>query len=537
VIADDISHHPTLRALAGRVRARWLLRTFRRGLLIGAIGTALISLVGRGLDAEIWPVLAIGWALACLVGALVIGLARTQDEWRVAREADALGLAERVTSTLHARASGARVADLVERDARAALGELDPSRYAVYEGARAWRAVGVAGVLLTVLLVMPFPRLGQPSDAADAQRVTAARQRVEAMQLQPPGDQQAAALQTRSAEQVQALRDALARSSRSQEAARAIEQTQQQLARLPSSDDYAARRSIDAAAQALESQPDSVLIPLARALRAHDEQAVQQALSALSNRLDTPGALSDAQRADAQLALQAAANAAAGSQPELAGAMRRAASSTGSQQSRALADKAPQSGALADKELRDLLSQDAADAAALDKLEQTTADLGQLRAATLPAGATLVAATGTPTAYALLRGTPPPNATPLGVGLAGGLQNAARGQAAESGPPGSGASPNGSHPYDPVYAPSHLGGDPGPQVQIDGQASDARGASVDLPQGPLSAGDVRPYDQVYADYAQEARQSAARQSLPPNVQGMVDRYFGAIAPTPGAPSP
>ena len=43
-------------------------------------------------------------------------------------------------------------------------------------------------------------------------------------------------------------------------------------------------------------------------------------------------------------------------------------------------------------------------------------------------------------------------------------------------------------------------------------------------------GDVRPYDQVYAEYAEAARQSAARQPLPPNVQTMVERYFGAIAP-------
>jgi hypothetical protein len=513
MIADELRQHPVLRELAGRVRARWLVRLFRRGLLVGSLGAALISSIGRAVDVEVWPLLAIGWPLACVVGAISIGLANAPDDWRVAREADALGLAERVTSSLHARARGSAVADLVEQDARSALSALDPKRYAIDEGARAWRSVGAAGLVLTLLLVAPLPHFGQPSDGADAQRVATARQRVEAMQLQPPSDQRPADLQTRSTEQVQALRDALARSTNSQDAARAIEQAQQQLARLPSGDDYAARRSIDAAAQALESQPDNVLIPLARALRAHDEQAVQQALSDLSS-------LPDAQRADAQLALQAAANATAATQPKLAGALRRAAS-----------------GATDDKELRDLLSQDAANAAALDQLEQTVTDLGQLRASTLPAGATLVAATGTPTAYALTRGTPPPNATPVAIGLASGPRDAARGQGADSGPPGSGASPNGTRPYDPVYAPSHLGGDPGPQVQIDGEASDARGASVELPQGPLSAGDVRPYDQVYAEYAQAARQSAARQSLPPNVQGMVDRYFGAIAPTPGATSP
>ena len=46
-----------------------------------------------------------------------------------------------------------------------------------------------------------------------------------------------------------------------------------------------------------------------------------------------------------------------------------------------------------------------------------------------------------------------------------------------------------------------------------------------------------PYDQVYAQYAQEARQSTSRQSLPPNVQNLVDRYFGSIAPASDAPQP
>jgi len=54
-------------------------------------------------------------------------------------------------------------------------------------------------------------------------------------------------------------------------------------------------------------------------------------------------------------------------------------------------------------ELQDLLSEGIADAAALDNLDQSVADLSQLRAMTLPAGARLVAATGTPTAFALVR--------------------------------------------------------------------------------------------------------------------------------------
>jgi hypothetical protein len=491
--ADRMHSHPTLLRLASRVRTRWLLRVLRQGLLVSVVGVALIGIVGRLSGAEGWPMVAVGWAIVSMAAALGVGVWRAPNEWAVAREADALGLSERVTSSLHARASGASVAELVELDARSALDGLDPNRYGITDGGRAWRALGVASAILAMLLVVPLPQLGPQSNSADAQRVTAAQQRVEAMQVPTPGAdaRRRSDLDARTDEQLQALRDALARTTTSTDAARALEQAQQQLARLPNGDDYAARRSVDAVASALEAQQDDALIPLAQALRVRDEHGAQQALGELEQR---------------PTALQAAANAAAASNPRLAGALRRAA------------------GAPTDKDLQQQLSQSIADASALDRLEQNMANLGQLRAATLPAGATLVPATGTPTGYALASGTPPANATPVGFGMGASA-------------PGGGASPNGTQPYDPVFSPTHLGGDPGPQVQVGGDPSDARGERVDLPRGPLTAGDVRPYDQVYAQYAQEARQSVSRQSLPPNVQSMVDRYFGAIAPTPGSTQP
>jgi hypothetical protein len=178
-----------------------------------------------------------------------------------------------------------------------------------------------------------------------------------------------------------------------------------------------------------------------------------------------------------------------------------------------------------------------------------------------------VRATGTPTAYVLVRGTPPPNATlvavpggsvasgtgsgtgPQGTGVGGGAgygDKPSQGQPSSQDAPAANASQSGQRPapnsatpttYDAVYAPSRLGGEGGPAVQPGGDPTGARGAGVDLPEGPLTVGDVRPYDQVYAQYAQEARQSTSRQSLPPNVQNLVDRYFGSIAPPSQAPQP
>jgi hypothetical protein len=564
--AEALTREPRFRELAGRVRMRSLLRGLRAGVAVGVLGALVLTLAGKLFGVAVWPVAATVWVLAFTVGAVAVASLRQPDALAVARAADGLGLAERVSSALYAERQTSTVADLLAADARGALARLEPSTYRLLDNVPLWRALALGAVLLLVLLALPIPQIGRDAGSAEqAARIATAQQHVEALELQPPRDNAASVpLAQKTNEELRALRDALARSDSSADAARAVENSQRQLAQLPGADDYAWRRSLDATASALEAQHDDALIPLARALRDRDPQAADQALSDLSARLDQPGGMSDAERSHVRNALQSAANASAGSQPQLASELRRAATSS----------------RLDSQALRDLLAQGAADARALDGLEATQADLSQLRATTLPPNATLVAATGTPTAFALVRGTPPPNATlvavPVGSGPGAGAGSGSNGGGQSGGgqgvgPQGSGAgggagtgdtpsqgrpssndangtggsnagqrvAPNASTPttYDPVYAPSHLGGEGGPQVQPHGDPTGAGGAGVDLPQGPLSVGDVRPYDQVYSQYAQEARQSTSRQALPPNVQNMVDRYFGAIAPQDQAKQP
>ncbi len=513
--------------LALRLRLQGLLRAGRIGASIGLVGAALVTTAGKlgGFDA--WPQAAVVWLGLSVVVSVGLAALHAPDTLTVARAADRLGLAERLSSAVYAESRSAPVSALLTLDARHALSHLDPTAYGVAEPRRTWQALGIGALVLAVLVALPIPRVG--SDAAqveDAARVTAAQQRVEAIELQPPKDnQRTAELREKTSSELRSLRDALSRSESSTDAARAIENTQRQLAQLPGADEYAWRRSLDATAAALEAQRDQALVPLARALRDRDAEAANRALAELEARFDQPGGMSDAERANVRSALQAAANAAAGSQPRLASALRRSASAA--------------SGAgLKSQELRDLLAEGAADASALDGLERSQADLSQLRATTLPPDATLVPARGTPTAYALLRAGPRGNAAGYG-------DTPSQGQPSTSDAPAAGGNrdrqvaPNAATPtnYDAVYASSHLGGDGGPAVQPAGDPTGASGAGVDLPQGPLTVGDVRPYDQVYAQYAQEARQSTSRQALPPNVQTVVDRYFGSIAPPSDAPPP
>jgi hypothetical protein len=553
--AEALTRHPSFRQLALRVHARWALHALRRGLVWGLAGAMPLTLVGRLAGWSDWASLALGWLALALVASIGIASLRRPDSWAVARAADALGLSERVTSSLYADTRSSSVAALIGADARRALGALQPSQYAVLDSRGMWRAVLAGAVLFALLLVLPIPQLSSDANrAAEAGRIVTAQQRVQAIEVQSLSEAvRSTPLGQRTTEELRALRSTLSRTDSSADAARALETTQKRLTQLPGSDDYAWRRSLDSVASTLESQQEQTLLPLARALRARDQQVVDQALSELAARLDQPG-VSDAERSRLQGALQQAANAAATSQPRLAGALRRAASATGS------------GAAATDAELRDLLSEGVADAAALDSLDQSVADLSQLRATTLPVGARLVAATGTPTAYALIRGTPPPNATLVAIPVSGAGNGGSSGVGPQGSGPGGGAgygdTPSQGRPsssdaptggstagqrvapnsaaaveYDPVYAPSRLGGEGGPVVQAPGDATGATGAGVDLPQGPLTVGEVRPYNEVYAEYAQEARQSAARQSLPANVQTLVDRYFGSISPSTDTPQP
>lgn len=503
-----LTQHAAFVSMTRRVRLRWLLDTLGLALLVSLLGAAVLAVIGRLWFESVWPWLVLAW---CALATLVVFQYRAAvwpTTQRVARAADRLGLAERVSSALFAVSQPSAVAPLLLADAQRALDRVDTRGFRVAPHRKPWLAVTGAAALFIILAVLPL-QLPGGADATDRQRLESVRQAVAAVELQRPTDEaRPSPLRERQTEELQALREALARTESTTEAARELERTEQRLAAIPSEDDYARRRALDAAAQRLRDTPD--LVPLASALAERDARTVEQALADLNSRLQQPGALSDEERQRIQTTLQAAANSAAATQPQLASALRRAASQLAGASN---IDQATAS------ELQQQLDAALSSAEGLDSLEATQADLRNLRATTLPEGARLVRATGTPTAYALIPGAAGSGGTPVAA-------------VAVQGPNANGAG-RGTQPYDPVYAPTRLGGEPGPDVQLPSDPTGASGSSVELPRGPLSVGDVQPYNQVYADYAEAARQSAARQPLPPNVQGMVDRYFGAIAPEEG----
>jgi hypothetical protein len=78
-----------------------------------------------------------------------------------------------------------------------------------------------------------------------------------------------------------------------------------------------------------------------------------------------------------------------------------------------------------------------------------------------------------------------------------------------------------------------MGSEPGDDIAVSGDSAAATGSLVELLDAPLALGSIRPYQTVYGEYEEQARQSLAQQALPPALESVVRRYFSAIAPTTG----
>lgn len=555
--------HPTLRIVRRRVHQRALARQLERALLVAAAGALLIVLVGRFAGPPDWPAAAVAWLVLAPLTWVLLCAFPLPDAWHVARAADGLGLRERATTALHLLRAGAEgpARALVVADAAEHLGRIDPDALPPLptSARRRWLTVGLLAAAL-VLALVPLPSIGPLRDAqrraVEARAAENARQAVQALEAkipQPTDD----ALARATAEELRRLAEQLRQTRSADDASRALARSQERVAALPREDDYARQRAIEAAAQQLAQATQPDLSALSQALRRGDSQAIEQAAGALAGRLEQ---LSADDRRALQSALQAAANAGR-DVPALSQSLRDAA--------RDLAGATDPNDAAARQQARQSLQDAAAQlgeaserAAALRAAQDSVAGLGSARAAldqlgpisdvTLPPGAqpgsgqasgTVVAisgtlvpasATGTPTAAALIQGSGQGARQSGQSGQTGQSGQPGAGQSGQSGQTGGGASPDGTRPLDPNAPSRLLGGDDGAALRARGDATGASGAGVGLPNSPVALGVDRPYDEVYAEYEATARQSLARQSLPPPLRGLVQRYFSAIEPAAGA---
>ncbi|HZR98619.1 MAG TPA: hypothetical protein VFE37_07935 [Chloroflexota bacterium] len=530
-----LAEHPALRALGRRLYLRGLLRWGSRGLLAGLVGAALLALVGRLAGQPAWPLAAVAWGLLAPTAALAAALARRPDLAAVARAADGLGLDERVSSTLYAARVDHPAARLLAADASRALARLRPADYAVLPEPRLWRAALVATAALGVALLAPLPLWGDAAaQAADAEAIATARRSVQALEASLTQARPPEPLAQAAAAELAALDEELLRARSVAEATRAVEESQERLAGLLRADDYAWRRALEGLASAWNNSPE--LSGVAQALAARDPAAIEQSLA---DAAAGAGELSAERRQQLSFALQAGANAAR-DVPALASGLRQAAAAVGAENGGA----AGAAGALAS--LAPSLAEGAGRATGLQATQRALSGLGQVWAALCPPGSgppTLAGRGGTSAGSAATGTQPSASSGSGGAGAgpgAGAGGEAARGRpsAASAGATLAGgsaeASVRGPTAYEAIYAPSLLGGAGGPQVAAPGDVAGASGESVALPDAPVALGAVRPYDEVYGQYEAAARQSLVRQALPPALQGLVQRYFSALAPEPSA---
>ena len=572
-----VTHHPSLITLRRRVRCRQLLDRLRSGLLWASAGDILLAAGGRTLGYSDWPLVVAAWTALALAAAVALALRRWPDDWRVAVAADGLGLAERVTSALHAARVGHPATQLLAADAAGVLPRINPADYPLLSNRRVRRLEAAALLCLALAAFLPLPALGDGERrTADAGAVAAARKSLASVETGLAAATPEPLVQA-AAEGLKASEQQLAEARTAEEAARILEQAQERLAGQGKAEDYAWQRAMDGLSSVWRDSPS--LGTLARAIGAGDQKTVERTAADLAQRAE---AMAPEEKQELKLALQAGANAAR-DVPDLAGSLRRAAGQVGQAGGSDTGGQGGAAGAMGD--VASLLERGMSRSAGLQAVQQATAAVGQARAGLGPVAGSAVASgalasgpvsgsasggrAGSGSGAQAGSGSGSGSGTGSGSGSGSGGSGsggggsgsgsgsgsggtggsgggagagAGAGGGASSGQPGSGsagatlaggsAAPSlrGATNYDPVYAPSLMGGGDGPRMDASGGAQGASGETVELPDSPLELGSVRPYDEVYGRYEAAARQSLSRQPLPPSLQGLVQRYFSAIAP-------
>jgi hypothetical protein len=142
------------------VRRRWLLGRLRAGLPWALAGDVLVAAGGRLLGYSGWPLALVAWTALALVAAVALALRRWPNDWAVAVAADGLGLAERVTSAIHAARVGHPAAGLLAADVARVLPGMNPAGYSLLPDRHIHRLEAAALLCLALAVLLPIPVLG-----------------------------------------------------------------------------------------------------------------------------------------------------------------------------------------------------------------------------------------------------------------------------------------------------------------------------------------------------------------------------------------
>lgn len=528
-----------LHATRRRLRQQEGLKLIWRALGVGLAATLLLVALGR-IRPLAWPgVLALigaGFTLMGLLAALAYAWLRPRPEIAVARLLDRrLGLDERLSTALELMAGRHAVPAQILRaqlaDTQAHLAAFEPALAFPLRRDRRWLAL--AGLLAAAILLglfAPNPQLSVLEERAQTQalieeqvaQLEQIRAEVLADELLPETPQGQELLQTLD-ELIATLQEGdLSR----EEALAALSEAEQSLAALQ---DLAGRQTgtLNELAQTF-SRFDSTA-ELAEALRQRDLARAAEALASAGNNLPSDPQsgqeLAEALRQAAEIARQGGDAGLADALEQAAGALEQAA-----------AEGDPQAARDALARAAEALQQ--ADGAAL---AEALANIQAAREALAQGGGGEGSGQGQEAGSEQGQGAGAGAVAGQGESVGGSGREdpgpGAEGLTASEGAPDRMATDNGPNEgrtgaYEPVYAPTHLGGEGGPLVNPD--APDVEGgvplgdATVDPNQDPGAA--LVPYNEVYGQYVDSAGQALDSSYIPLGMKGYIRQYFGALEP-------
>lgn len=525
----------SLRGWDARLRLQQSVSWLPKGLLTGAILALALALAAR-----LWPlvprrdVIGLAALLVALgaLGALVGVWLWKRTPVQLARRFDVLfGLKERLSTALELghgilpAESQVLARQQLEQALRVA-GHVDPAHYISLRPER--RASIWWGSLLAVLLAsglaifLPNPQeqvLAQQAEVEQA--VTQTLEELEHLREQAITDPSLTPEQQKAV--VQALDEAIKTLEQpgvsQEEALAALDAAQQELRDL--SEQYAAEQQ-EALQRSSGLFNGTAAQEAANALAEGDFQEAGQALQNID-----PSALTPQEQQQLAQALQAAAAAVQGSDPQTAEALENAAEALQSGDAAAAGEALDQAGQAVAQ----------ADGQSASEVDDYADQVGEGQSSVARAGKN----PGTQPGRGSMGQAPsfqPGAGEQEGEGRPGG--GAGRGEGGgDAGPGGqagemptdNGPGDGGERPYEDVFSPQRVGGEGGEDVDIPGNpdAGMPTGAEGDFATNPSGESSV-PYNEVWTDYENAVNQALESGYIPLGLRDLIKSYFGSLDP-------
>ncbi|MFM1650612.1 hypothetical protein ACI7RC_00765 [Brevibacillus sp. B_LB10_24] len=563
-----VQRNDRLSALLAAIRKRlfWqrLIGTLCRFLIAGLAAGILLLLVTRVLPVTLYgKEIAASLVLVALLGGLIFVCCRQPDLRAAASFADRQGLSERVLTAYLQRDHPSPLAELQRSDAEERLQRALPQ---VLAAIRIWRIpnrqIYVLGALLPVWLLLALA--ANPMDETVRERMKQAEQAAQAVEQIDEARQDAAdndqlneAQKAKLDEVFEQVKNELKTADNPEQQANALQSAAKMLEKMQA-DEQQVLSSLEQLQRQLAQQEQTK--EAANAMRKQDQAAIEAAFRSMEREL---AELTEEERAELAAYLQ-----------EVAEQLAQAASAAHSEEAAKIAEQLRQAGtALQSGNIADTVHQlqngfmQAMQLAAqtnsmLVQVSQSLTGVqqsqmvfaGAATAASAAAGSGSGQASSAPAGQSAGAGGSQTQGSGQGSGTQAG-QGAGRGgsgssgnqpggggsggQGSGSGSGGSGGSGSGkgggaglgSGSHELVSVPAErIAGEGGPTETVGGPLGEGDSETRTSGTTQVSAGVVRPYEEVYRQYEQFTRESLERQQIPEDYKEMVRDYFQRIEP-------